>query len=404
MSETTTPRCPDCGTERPGRYCPDCGQKDQPLRQTTGQFLRQAFNEYFGIDGRLWQSLRLLLFRPGALTVEYLQGRRSRYLAPLRLYLSATLLFFFLLSVLDPVGAIERRVGGGLADSTITAAERIVDLRAAIQGELDSVVEAEEEVLVAEARLDSLLGIARRDSLAGSVDSTGILSDVRRGRNRLSNRESGVESARRNAEADIERLEWQIGILNTFPPDSTIRPSDLVEASAYIFPESSGIDVNVNIPDAVQSTALRRLLEARTGSQRRQAIADLGRSALRRAPPMLFLMLPVFALMLKLIYIRGNWFYSEHLIFALHNHAFAFLAYAVMVALIGFSGGSAWSDTVSNLILLATLVYFFAAQKKVYGQGWIKTTVKFLFVLSNYTFIALSLLFLGIVLLAATLG
>lgn len=405
MSEEKPTFCPDCGTARPGRFCPNCGQKDQPIRQTTRQFLRQSFNEYFGIDGRLWQSLRLLLFRPGALTVEYLQGRRSRYLAPLRLYLSATVLFFFLLSVLDPVGAIESRLAGDtLSDSTMTAAERIADLRQDIEDERQGVVEARERAAARVATLDSLLATARLDTLTGSVDSTGIFSELRQARNRVDNGATVVQAARRSAAREIERIEWQVGVLQTFPPDSTIRPSDLVEASAYIFPEASDFNVNVNLPDAVQSTGLRRFLEARTGSQRRQALSDLGRSAISRAPLVIFLMLPVFALILKLIYIRRNWFYSEHLIFALHNHAFAFLAYALMAMIVGFSGGAAWADTASNVISLGTLAYFFAAQKKVYGQGWIKTALKFLFVFVTYTGFATLFLLLGVVMLAATIG
>src|SRR6056297_1500902 len=99
--------CSNCGVSFAGSYCPSCGQKATTLRQPVHRFLRDAITEYFGIDGRLWASLWVLLTKPGRLTQEYLAGRRIRHLRPLRLYLTSTLLFFFLLAVFDPVGKLE---------------------------------------------------------------------------------------------------------------------------------------------------------------------------------------------------------------------------------------------------------------------------------------------------------
>jgi hypothetical protein len=92
--------CPNCHVQRlPGaRFCHGCGQPAWDRTPTVRQMLREYGAQYVGTEGALWRTLGLLL-RPGRLTVEYLRGRRRRYLHPLRLYLSASVLCFLLLQV-----------------------------------------------------------------------------------------------------------------------------------------------------------------------------------------------------------------------------------------------------------------------------------------------------------------
>jgi hypothetical protein len=93
--------CLDCGAPLSGRYCPACGQKDEPLKRNLGD-LALEFVQHPLIDTKLWRSLVPLLLRPGALTAEYLAGRRTRYVRPLKLYLTISVTFFALLALLIP--------------------------------------------------------------------------------------------------------------------------------------------------------------------------------------------------------------------------------------------------------------------------------------------------------------
>ncbi|MEP7101420.1 MAG: DUF3667 domain-containing protein [Burkholderiales bacterium] len=83
------PRCANCDAslaiEPPPRHCPQCGQLLRPMRPR--EFMRDAVARY----GR---TLVALIMRPGLLTREFIAGRRERYVAPLRLYLAASFLFF----------------------------------------------------------------------------------------------------------------------------------------------------------------------------------------------------------------------------------------------------------------------------------------------------------------------
>lgn len=96
--------CRNCGTELPERppahYCPQCGQETALHAPTLREFLHEFADHYVALEGALWRTLKLLLLRPGRLTREYLAGRRRHYVLPLRLYLTASFLFFLVVKLL----------------------------------------------------------------------------------------------------------------------------------------------------------------------------------------------------------------------------------------------------------------------------------------------------------------
>ncbi|MBU6476911.1 MAG: DUF3667 domain-containing protein [Xanthomonadaceae bacterium] len=101
-------------------------------------------------------------------------------------------------------------------------------------------------------------------------------------------------------------------------------------------------------------------------------------------PTVLFLLLPVFALLLKIFYIFKRRLYMEHLIVAMHSHAFLMLSILVLVALATLRGllpHSAWVSVPLGLLTAVVwtwiFVYLFLMQKRVYRQGWFMTTLKY---------------------------
>jgi len=89
--------CRNCSTPAPLKFCPECGQETTLHPPTLREFLHEFVGHYVALEGALWRTLGLLLCRPGRLTREYLDGRRRRYVLPLRLYLTASFLFFLVL-------------------------------------------------------------------------------------------------------------------------------------------------------------------------------------------------------------------------------------------------------------------------------------------------------------------
>jgi len=86
--------CLNCGAPAPGKFCPECGQETAREPQTVAEFFDGLIAQYLAREGQLWQTLSRLFFAPGALTLEYIAGRRARYLRPLQLYLIASVIVF----------------------------------------------------------------------------------------------------------------------------------------------------------------------------------------------------------------------------------------------------------------------------------------------------------------------
>jgi hypothetical protein len=85
--------CLNCGAALRGPFCGQCGQRAIPAYPTLREMAADVWHEFSGWDGRFVRTFRTLL-HPGALTIEVLEGRRARYVSPLRMYLVASVVYF----------------------------------------------------------------------------------------------------------------------------------------------------------------------------------------------------------------------------------------------------------------------------------------------------------------------
>lgn len=149
----------------------------------------------------------------------------------------------------------------------------------------------------------------------------------------------------------------------------------------------SGATLNINVgpnPDRV-IPLLRPLAERMHETEKRlnamsprEAIRTMKDAFMDNAPTGIFLIMPLFAFILKLLYLRRKRFYVEHFVFALHVHAFAFVLLTAMM-LIQVS----WINA-----LLGTwfLIALYIAMKRVYGQGYVRTLFKYVLLGQAYMF------------------
>jgi hypothetical protein len=98
--------CQNCHTPLDGSFCPNCGQRDVDLERPTRQLVAELLKETFDVDGRAFRSVKALLLHPGALTSEFLAGRRRLYTSPIRLYLVISVSFFVLAAWLASQGIL----------------------------------------------------------------------------------------------------------------------------------------------------------------------------------------------------------------------------------------------------------------------------------------------------------
>lgn len=389
-----TGACANCGETLQGAYCAGCGQADEPLRKPVHRFLIDSFIEFLGIDGRVWRTLGVLLFKPGKLTAEYLQGRRRRYLRPLRVYLSSTLLFFVLLSIIDPVGRARESLFGNSFDErdSVLVADQLARADSIAGLGLDVLDDERADIAELRALIDSAAALQDPDAVDDMMEAQAEMQEL------LS--ELPGDSAAAIARQRRARLE--AAILRTMPPDSVIALEDLNVATRAFYPEEGGTVFGDGMFEGMnRSEAVQRIEEGRTRREQEAGLVDFLRSAIGYVPTVLFLILPLFALLLKLVYVRRGWFYSEHLVFGLHTHAVAFVVFS-LVALVALVEAD-WTDWVVVVLLLTIPLYFLLAMKRVYRQGWIKTLVKATLLGVIYNVVLISGV-VGVILLAAALG
>lgn len=90
-------RCRSCGEKVSGNFCAACGEAVRLHVPSAVEFLHEFVGHFVALEGKLWKTLQLLILRPGQLTLEFLGGRRVPFIAPLRLYLTLSLVFFALI-------------------------------------------------------------------------------------------------------------------------------------------------------------------------------------------------------------------------------------------------------------------------------------------------------------------
>ena len=116
--------CANCDAALSGNFCANCGQQahvHRSLAHVGEEFLHGITH----FDGKAWQTLPMLVFRPGKLTRDYIMGRRARYIAPVPLFLLVVFLMFFVFSF------VHIPTGGGATDSKgrqLSQAEAIKEL------------------------------------------------------------------------------------------------------------------------------------------------------------------------------------------------------------------------------------------------------------------------------------
>lgn len=107
--------CTDCGAPVSSRFCPDCGQPTHVHRSLL-HLVEEVLHGVLHFDARAWRTLPLLALNPGRLTREWVQGRRTRYVSPLALFLFTVFIIFFALSFGGEVKPVLRSDGQTAAE------------------------------------------------------------------------------------------------------------------------------------------------------------------------------------------------------------------------------------------------------------------------------------------------
>jgi hypothetical protein len=356
--------CRNCGAMLYGEFCYACGQPRvgwvRHLRELGADFVDSVFD----IDGRLLRTLATLFFRPGRMTVEYFGGARGRYASPFRLFFVLCALAFLLLHLNVEIGAGVREDPAALAIDTAPTAEAVDRALAEAVAGLGR---------PAPAVAPSTAGTADSGPAAAADPSS---ARVERAEARL--RDRAERRKRWIASRDAALAEGRA------PPPDPSQPTITLGGGAPWHPTLNPLRID-GLPDAVNAA-----LNARIGRMQRAIAAaradpePIVAAIFAKLPLALLVVMPVFAALLKLVHWPRRRLYTEHLVVALHSHAFLFLA-LVLLSLVGLAGrqvapGGALSaalDWTSRLVLLWMPLHLLLMQRRVYGGRWPRTLVEY---------------------------
>lgn len=125
-------RCLNCGTSLVGSHCHRCGQRAD-VHRSFGAIGHDLVHAIFHFEGKLWNTLPLLTWRPGDLTRRYIHGERARFISPLALFLFAVFLTYAVLAMVGS-GGVSEGLSKAAAEQTRTTA-----IKDSMQAEVDRI-------------------------------------------------------------------------------------------------------------------------------------------------------------------------------------------------------------------------------------------------------------------------
>lgn len=346
-ADRAAPRCQNCGTPLLGPHCYRCGQPVTGLVRHFGSIVGDFLDSVLNLDTRIFRTLWPLLARPGYLSREYFAGRRVRYVSPVRLFVFLSIVTFF------------------VAQLTISFGDETLRLESQERFAQATTIAAVEQL-----RDRTLQELAQaRAQIPGNVP--GARAGV----------DAGAAAVRANADKRIAEL--RAAAARGEPPATAGDASkpELIFNGRPWDPVANPVHVRW-LPGFANRWINQQVEKGRDNIAELKKDPDrLKNAVLGALPSTLFVLLPIFALMLKLAYLFKRRLYMEHLIVALHSHAFLCLALLLVFAFSALGTAlprlGAFAATAEGLLFAWMPLSLLLTQKRVYGQGWTMTLLKY---------------------------
>lgn len=337
--ERTDKDCLNCGELVNGRYCHKCGQENIVWKQSFTSLLKHFIYDVFHFDGKFFDTLKNLFIRPGLVPKEYISGKRAKYLDPIRMYLFTSAVFFIIFFYITAKGNL---VNLGDASKNVTGADRYK---------------------IAQEYQDSFDSSGRKDSvyLAKIV----LLKDTTRPFNAIEMLVPEISKKKYNSIQEYDSIQ------KTLPKE---------EKDSWVNRMIKRKEIDINTKYKGDKTSMFKTF-----------LNDY----IHKFPYMLFISLPFFAGILKLMYTRRKkFFYSDHAIFTIYHYIISFILLLVLIAFIALQNWLNWG--IFGFLIFAIIVwwfiYLYKSIRRFYEQRRGKTILKF-FLLNITGFILFNFLF-----------
>ncbi len=361
--------CLNCGEVVEDRFCTSCGQLATDFHRPWWDLVATSLGDTFLFDSRLARTIPLLLFKPGRLTRNYLDGQRSRYVPPFRMLLLTSVLFFLaVFGLSDRMGWFQEwKVNFSPSGDFYLGPETDADWSQ------KNIERAEEGLVRAEA--------ARSKAQASAGLTSSDLADLEAD---IADAKSDLEDAKKD-QKDVEAV--QSTLQTVIGPDGKIDRAALRQSIV----ESAG-------PDATPGSIDQQYQIASRAADVYENQDRFGARMREWAPRFSLFLFPILTLLLCIAYAwRRHFFVFDHLVTALHFQTFMYGLATVNLLIAAFVPAIlGWAASISALILF---VYLYRQLRVTYGSGHVQSFLRALF-LSFAGLTALSSLAVGLVVLS----
>ena len=333
-----------------GKFCHNCGQENLQMKESFGHMITHAVSDYFHFDDQFFSTLKPLLFKPGKLTVEYLAGHRASYLHPVKMYIFISLIFFLLFFKNSKHDADQVKHTSKSEQIRRDSAKKAVDN--AVNASADLNAQQKKEVA------DNIKAFL--PEAAAKEMSANIKKDSARVKARKEDDEGGF----------------------------TIYADDTNEFKTY---EAYLANQN-KLPAGKRNSSLEQYMIKKNYDWKKQGknAKDILIEGLKHnVPKMMFLLLPMFALILKLAFWNNRKLYVEHIIYTIHLHCFLFLflTLTMLIKMIFPENWDAADDLIGSLATLTIIWYIYRSLRTVYNRSRWRTVSKMAGVSIMYTLV-----------------
>lgn len=358
--------CLNCGRIVEEHFCPHCGQENIVVKEDALHMVAHAIADYFHFEHKFFGTIRPLLLKPGLLTKEYVAGKRVAFIHPIRLYIFISIVFF--LFILSGSG-IKNNVSSGKNKKSATTSKSIKKKTDTSKGDQKGLTQAQ----IAEIE-ESLKFVPNKNGFRDSIIKEAIASESAKPKNEGPSFSFGDGKKR--------------SFGNSLDTDDTTVVQYEKNQAALSKEKRDGF---------IKHYFLKRTIEL---NESEDPLKEFVKDFLHNIPKMMFLLLPMFALILKLVYINKNKYYYEHLIYSFHTHAAIFLA-ILFTMLLNWVFGFMFDITkwLSILCMIYIVWYIYRSLRTFYGSTRWVTVLKMVFLSFTYNVI-LTLCFLIIIALS----
>lgn len=347
--------CLNCGTEVPERYCTHCGQENAVPHESFGHLVKHFVGDVLHYDSQFLTTLKYLLFRPGRLTKEYIAGKRVSYVNPIKLYIFVSFVFFL---VFATVMHKEHKSEDEEHEEKKGKKEHTGDTVPSVGSVLRTVADS----------ISSANGL-REEHI--EADTTGGNDSVYHYRPLKTAPVAAATTTKTDTAGKVAAK-----------ADTTKHKGTTLEKDETMYSSLAAYDsAQQALPAEERDYWLARWMTRRALRMGGSSKGDEFEEAIKHnAPKMMFVLLPLFALWLKILYRKR--FYADHAIFALHVHCFAFVVLLVTLLLDNFVN----TDKFTGWGLLLIGIYVWLALKNTYQQSYRRSFLKTLLLLTGYSF------------------